>query len=76
MLYCMSEKWVDLLVTYDSLEAEMIKDLLESGGIDVVIRSAKVTPYPVNIGKMGEIKVLVKEADKDTAEEVIKEIED
>lgn len=76
MLYCMSEKWVDLVVTYDSLEAEMIKDLLESGGIDVVIRSAKVTPYPVNIGKMGEIKVLVKEADKDTAEEVIKEIED
>ncbi len=68
----MSDKWVDLLVTYDPLEAEMIKDLLESGGIDVVIRSAKVSPYPVNVGKMGEIKVLVREEDKDTAEEVIR----
>ena len=63
------------MVTVDSLEAEMIKDLLESGGIDVELRSAKVTPYPVNFGKMGEIKLLVKEADKEMAEEVINRIQ-
>jgi len=57
----MSEDWTTLLVTYDQLEAEMIKDLLESGDINVVIRSAKVSPYPVNVGKMGEVKILVKE---------------
>lgn len=67
----MSGKWIELIVTYDSLEAEMIKDLLESGGIGVEIRSAKVTPYPVNIGKMGEVKVLVKEEDRATAEEML-----
>lgn len=68
----MNEDWVQILVTYDPLEAEMIKDLLESGGIPVVLRSSKVSPYPVNIGKMGEIKVLVRKEDKDTAEDVIK----
>ena len=72
----MSEDWVQILVTYDSLEAEIIKDLLESGGIPVVLRSSKVSPYPVNIGKMGEIKVLVRKEDKETAEDVIKGIDE
>lgn len=68
----MEEEWVELLITYDPLEAEMIKDLLESGGIPVVLMSSKVSPYPVNIGKIGEIKVLVKKEDKETADEVLK----
>jgi hypothetical protein len=68
----MSEEWTTLLITYDQLEAEMIKDLLESGDIPVVFRSAKVSPYPVNIGKMGEVKVMVKEIDKIAAEEVLR----
>jgi len=68
----MSEEWTTLLITYDQLEAEMIKDLLESGDIPVVLRSSKVTPYPVNIGKMGEVKVMVREIDKLAAEEVLR----
>ena len=68
----MSEEWVEILVTYDPIEAEIVKDLLESGGIPVVVRSAKVTPYPVNIGRIGEVKVFVRNKDKETAEEVIK----
>jgi len=69
----MSEGWVEVLVTYDPIEAEIIKDLLESGGIPVLLRSSKVTPYPVNIGKIGEIKILVREEDKETAEKVIEQ---
>ncbi|HCL81720.1 MAG TPA: hypothetical protein DHW81_05695 [Nitrospiraceae bacterium] len=68
----MSDEWVEVLVTYDPIEAEIIKDLLESGEIPVVLRSSKVGPYPVNIGKMGEIKILVRKEDEDTAKEVIK----
>jgi len=67
----MEKDWIELLITDDPLEAEMIKDLLESGGIPVVLRSSKVTPYPVNIGKMGEIKILVRREDKETAAMVI-----
>lgn len=69
----MENKWVELMVTTDEMEAEMIKDLLESGGIPVVLRSAKVRPYPVSIGKMGEIKLLVREVDLEAAEAVIKQ---
>ena len=67
----MGEEWVEVFVTYDSIEAGMIKDLLASGGIPVVLKSLKVTPYPVNIGRMGEIKILVRAGDKDVAEKVI-----
>lgn len=72
----MSEEWVEVFVTYDSLEAEMIKDLLESGEIPVVLRSSKVSPYPVNIGRMGEIKILVRREDRETAEKIIRAEED
>jgi hypothetical protein len=67
----MEKDWIELLVTDDPLEAEMIKDLLESGGIPVVLRSSKVTPYPVNIGRMGEINILVRREDIETAQKVI-----
>jgi hypothetical protein len=68
----MNEEWVTVLVTNDSLEAEMIKDLLESGEIPVVLRSSKVSPYPVSVGKMGEIKILVRKEDEETAEKLIR----
>jgi hypothetical protein len=68
----MGNEWVEILITFDQLEAEMIKDLLESGGIPVVLRSSKVSPYPVNIGKIGEIKILVKREDREAAEEVLR----
>jgi hypothetical protein len=68
----MSE-WVEVFVTYDRIEAEIIKDLLESGGIPLVLRSSKVTPFPVNVGKIGEIKVLVRNVDKKAAEKIIDE---
>ncbi len=63
---------MDVLVTSDPVEAEMIKDLLESGGIPVALRSSKVSPFPVNIGKIGEIRLMVPQADKALAEKVIK----
>jgi hypothetical protein len=69
----MGNDWVEILITFDPLEAEMIKDLLESGGIDVVLRSSKVSPYPVNIGKIGEIKILVRKDDQEAAKEVLQQ---
>ena len=69
--YEMSTGWVEVFITYDYFEAEMIKDLLESGGMPVILRSSKVAPYPVNIGRMGEVRILVREEDKDTAKKVI-----
>jgi len=67
----MSGEWVEVLITYNRLEAEIIKDLLGSGGIPVVLRSSKMTSFPVNVGKIGEIKVLVRKEDKEVAERII-----
>jgi hypothetical protein len=67
----MDKDWVKLLTTDDPLEAEMIKDILESGGITVFLRSSKVTPYPVNVGRMGEIAIFVRKEDEKAAREVI-----
>lgn len=67
----MKKDWVEVFVTYDPVEAEMVKDLLESGGVPAVVRSSKVTPYPVNVGRMGEMKVFVRAADEAAALEAI-----
>jgi|GEM_PF-1774566 len=58
-------------ITGDPVEAEMIKDLLEGGDIEVVLRSDKVSPFPVNVGKVGEIKMLVPKVDAEAARELI-----
>ena len=71
-LRTVSEEWVEVLVTSDPLEADMVKDLLESGGIPVALRSSKVSPFPVNIGKIGEIRLLVPQSCKALSEKVIK----
>jgi hypothetical protein len=68
----MTDEWTVLLVTYDQMEAEILKDILESGDIPVQLRSAKVSPYPVNIGRMGEVKVLVRETDRKDAEDALR----
>jgi hypothetical protein len=69
----MDQEWVPVLITGDPVEAGMIKDLLESGGIPVITRSSKVSPFPVNVGKIGEIRLLVRISDREAAEKVIQE---
>ena len=63
--------WEEILFTYDDVEAEIVKDLLELENIQVVVNSMKMSPYPVSIGRMGEIKLLVKKDDLAKAEKVI-----
>ena len=65
-------EWVEVFFTYDDVEAGIVKDILESGSIEVVVDSKKVTPYPVSIGGMGEIRLLVKKSEIDNAENIIK----
>lgn len=64
--------WVELLVTYDEIEAQIIKNILDAENISVVIDSSKIRPYPVNIGKIGEVRLLVKNEDVKKAKEVLK----
>jgi hypothetical protein len=70
------DNWEEVLFTYDDIEAEIVKDLLESENIQVVVNSMKVSPYPVSIGRMGEIKLLVKKVDLEKAKKVIQVMKD
>jgi hypothetical protein len=63
--------WVELLFTYDVVEAEIVKDLLEAEDVQVVVKSSKISPYPVSIGGMGEIRILVKSEDLEKARDVL-----
>jgi len=71
----MSE-WVELLFTYDEVEAQIVKSLLEGEGIQVVFNSMKMRPYPVSIGKMGEVKLMVREEEFERAKEILKAMGD
>lgn len=66
------DEWVELLVTYDEIEAEIIKDILDAENIPVVINSLKIRPYPVSIGRIGEIKILVNRGNIEKAQEILK----
>ncbi len=65
-------EWVELLVTHDEVEAQIIKNILDAENIEVVLNSSKIRPYPVSIGKIGEIKILVNKKNIEKAKEVLK----
>ena len=67
--------WTELLLTYDEVEAHIVKDVLESENIQVTIDSLKISPYPVSIGRMGEVRVFVKKIDEKRAKKILEDFE-
>ena len=65
------DEWIELLNTGDEIEAEIVKDILESENVQVVLKSLKISPYPVTIGEMGEIKLLVRNEDLEKANRIL-----
>jgi hypothetical protein len=73
MVYSLDMKdWDEILFTYDEMEAQIVKTLLETEGIEVSMDSSKMRPFPVSVGRMGEIKLLVRNVDLERAMEIIK----
>ena len=68
--------WVEFLVTYDEIEAQIVKDILDAEDIPVVMNSLKIRPYPVNIGRMGEVRLLVREEDVKKAASILEIMKD
>ncbi len=68
--------WVEILFTYDEMEAQIVRDVLESADIQVVVNSMKIMPYPVSIGRMGEVRLLVRREDVEKAERILKSTKD
>lgn len=72
----MADEWVEVFVTYDEIEAQIVKDVFESEGITTVTRSMKVSPYPVNVGRMGEVRLIVRTDDVEKAKDILKIMND
>ncbi len=67
-----SEKLVEVAVVYNEVEANIIKSLLESAGIQcVLVTQVPHNVYPVTIDGLGEVKVKVLDIDEDAAREII-----
>ena len=72
MVYSLDMKdWDEILFTYDEMEAQIVKTLLETEGIEVSMDSSKLRPFPVSVGRMGEIKLFVRAVDLQKAREVL-----
>jgi hypothetical protein len=70
------DDWTELIVTYDEIEAQIVKNILEAENIPVVVNSMKIRPYPVSIGRIGEVRLLVRAADIEKARDVIRIMKD
>ena len=62
----------ELTTVMGPVEAEVIKTFLESQGIPCILRGLMAqSVYPFSVDGMGEIKILVSEADYDVAQELL-----
>ena len=53
------ELWKDIYTTTEESEAAIIVGVLNSAGIECRVESSKLSAFPVSVGKLGEVKVLV-----------------
>ncbi len=63
----------EVYLSYDAMEADLIKGLLEDNDIPCFIRDMTITPYPMSIGRFAEKRVSV---DKDDVEKAVQLIRD
>ena len=64
---------VDLYISYNFAEAELIRDILMDNQIDCFIHKLEPSQFPMNVGKHGEIRVAVDDSKLDEAEAVLRE---
>ena len=69
-------EWVEVLLTYDEIEAEIVQEVLEAEDIEVTVKSQRISPFPVNVCKMGEIRLMVKDEDLERALKVLEIMSD
>ena len=63
----------EVYLSYDAMEADLIKGLLEDNDIPCFIRDMTITPYPMSIGKFAEKRVSVDEDYVEQATQLIRD---
>ena len=65
--------YAEIYLSYNEIEAGLIRELLEGEGISTVIRDMRITPYPINIGKFAEKRIAVPEGKAAEARELLRQ---
>jgi len=66
-----TENWVEVLKTDDESEATIVQGLLETQGVECRVESYRVSQFPVAVGKLGQITVMVQDSDYENAKNLI-----
>jgi hypothetical protein len=65
--------WIEIASSGSEDEANLLKGFLENEGIPAQIENVKFHMEPVNLGKMGEIRIFVSEQDEQRALALVRE---
>jgi hypothetical protein len=67
--------WVEIASCGTDDEARLLSGFLEAEGIPAQIENVKFTMEPINFGAMGDIRIYVRAADEQRAQQLLKERE-
>jgi hypothetical protein len=65
-------EWVGIHTTTNEYEANIIKGLLETEGIFCLLKSSRVAQFPLAIGHLGEIKIMVAPSEAEQGKEILR----
>jgi hypothetical protein len=65
------ETWIAAYSSNEESEAILVRGLLEAEGIPCRLESARISQLPVNIGDLGEVRVLVHNEDFEKARKAL-----
>ena len=68
--------WIEIASASSEDEANLLKGFLDNEGIPAQIENVKFHMEPVNVGKMGEIRIFVSEEDEQRALDLLRKRED
>lgn len=62
----------EIYFSYNDIEADLIKNLLEEHDIYCIVRDMKISPYPVSLGEFSEKRIVVEEDKVEEAKTLIR----
>ena len=66
------EGWTEVYAPGDELEAQLLSENLRGQGIDAQVFSQQDHVYPVHVGELGRVRLLVPDQERDRALEMIR----
>ena len=69
----MIEGWTEVYAPGDESEARLLQDVLRADGIDAQVYSQQDHVYPVHVGELGRIRLLVPDAETERALGLVRE---